>query len=71
MDLCAAYPTASKSWEVTRTTIVGCVLVLPTIALRLYTRIAYTKKLWTDDYATILATVRLFQANIPFRAESL
>jgi hypothetical protein len=31
--------------------------VFPTIGLRLYTRVAYTGRLWADDYATILATV--------------
>ncbi|KAK3934000.1 hypothetical protein QBC46DRAFT_274670 [Diplogelasinospora grovesii] len=54
-ELCAAFLKASRSWDVTRTIIIGCSLVFPTIALRLYTRVAYTKKLWTDDYATILA----------------
>ncbi|KAH8655543.1 hypothetical protein BX600DRAFT_372284, partial [Xylariales sp. PMI_506] len=57
--LCAAFPKASRSWEITRTTIVGCMLVFPTIALRLYSRIAYTKKLWADDFATIIATILL------------
>lgn len=59
-ELCAAYPKASRSGEITRIVAAGCIIVFPTIALRLYTRVAYTKKLWTDDYATIFATVSIF-----------
>lgn len=57
MDLCSAYPKQSRSSQVTRIVIAGCVLVLPTILLRLYARALYTKKLWLDDYMTIFATV--------------
>ncbi|KDN62713.1 hypothetical protein CSUB01_08519 [Colletotrichum sublineola] len=53
-DLCAAYPKASRSWTVERTIIVGSVIVFPVIALRLFARAQYAKRLWADDYATIL-----------------
>lgn len=43
-----------------RTVIIGCSIVFPIIALRLYTRMAYTKRLWVDDYATIFAAVGIF-----------
>ncbi|KAK3304839.1 uncharacterized protein B0T15DRAFT_576189 [Chaetomium strumarium] len=58
-ELCAAFPKASRSHDVNRAIIVGCALVFPTIALRLYTRVTCTGRLWADDYATILAAVLL------------
>jgi hypothetical protein len=44
----------------TRTIVVGCSLVFSTIALRLYVRVVYTKRLWMDDYVAILAAVGIF-----------
>ncbi|KAK4159494.1 hypothetical protein QBC43DRAFT_221924, partial [Cladorrhinum sp. PSN259] len=58
--LCTGYPKASRSRDITQTIIIGCTLVFPVIALRLYTRVAYTKRLWIDDYATIVAAVSIF-----------
>ncbi|KAL0929576.1 uncharacterized protein CTRU02_215475 [Colletotrichum truncatum] len=54
-DLCAAYPKASRSLAVERTIIVGSAVVFPTIVLRLFARARYAKRLWIDDYITILA----------------
>ncbi|KAK2051916.1 hypothetical protein LY76DRAFT_639881 [Colletotrichum caudatum] len=73
-DLCAAYPKASRSFAVERTIIVGCAIVFPVIALRLFARAQYAKHLWADDYATILgafllaalSTIYLYTAYIGF-----
>lgn len=57
--ICNGIPQPSRSAEVIRDVIIIASVTFPMIALRFFSRRLVSNKLWLDDWAIVVATVRL------------